>query len=291
MRPPDLRESWTLECRSLSVGRAGRLVIHDVSFTIRSGECVCLIGPNGSGKTTLLLTLLGLLQPTSGEMSLSQPSLGTGPGEQLNAAPMQRTLLHKIPARERGRFVAYVPQSLATITDFTVYDVVAAGRFPYVSPFRPLAHTDEAIIRRALQICDIEPLVDRPLSAVSGGERQKTLLAAAIAQDAPLLLLDEPTNSLDPAYQIALARMILNWHAEGRTVVTVSHDLQLAAALGGRTVALRAGRIAADGLAEEVLTPACLAAIYEAEFSAIKLPDGRMSICPTWPKIANRKLQ
>ncbi|MBL8878354.1 MAG: ABC transporter ATP-binding protein [Phycisphaerales bacterium] len=285
MPVPELREQWTLNCRSLSVHRAARPVIHNISFTLRSGECVCLIGPNGSGKTTLLLTLLGLLKPAAGQVILSlEPDQHKSADRSPSGKPTTtETALNRIPARERGRFVAYVPQTLTTITDFTVYDIVAAGRFPYVSPLRPLAQSDEAIVRRAMSLCEIESLTDRPISAVSGGERQKALLAAAVAQDTPLVLLDEPTNSLDPAYQIALARLILEWNAQGRTVVTVSHDLQLAAALGGRTIALRAGRIAADGPADEILTPSLLGTIYGSEFVAIKLPDGRNSISPAWP--------
>lgn len=268
MRTLELPESWQLACRGLRVARGGRTVLHDVSLTLRRGECVCLIGPNGSGKTSLLLTLLGLLTPARGDVSVSERSL------------------RSLPARARGRFVAYVPQSIVGMTDFTVYDVVAAGRFPYVSPLRPLAHVDEIAVRRAMEQCEIATLAERPITSISGGERQKALLAAAIAQDTPLLLLDEPTNSLDPAYQIALARLILQWHRDGRTVVTVSHDLQLAAALGGRTVALRGGRVVADDPAAEVLQPAKLREIYDAEFLSIRLPDGRESVCPAWPRIA-----
>lgn len=270
MTVPELPDSWQLECRNLMIQRGGRIVLRAIDLTIHSGDCLCVIGPNGSGKTSLLLALLGLLRPASGTIRIAGRPL------------------HSLSARMRGRLIAYVPQTISAMNDFTVYDVVAAGRFPYVSPLRPLAHEDESRVRYAMTLCEIADLAHRPLASISGGERQKTLLAAAIAQDTPLLLLDEPTNSLDPAYQIALARLIQQWHRDGRTVVTVSHDLQLAAALGGRTVALRGGTVAVDGTAEEVLVPDRLIEIYGAAFTTALLPDGRRTICPAWPVTAPR---
>lgn len=269
MTAAELPDHWALECRDLTIRRGGHTVLHSIRLAIQNGDCLCLIGPNGSGKTTLLLALLGLLRPMSGEIRIAGRSL------------------HSLSPRTRGRWIAYVPQAIVAMNDFTVWDIVAAARFPYVSPLRPLTHEDDQRVEGALEQCEIAALAHRPITSISGGERQKALLAAAIAQDTPLLLLDEPTNSLDPAYQIALARLIQQWHRDGRTVVTVSHDLQLAAALGGRTIALRGGTVVADGAAADVLIPERLKEIYDAEFTAVTLPDGRRTICPAWPTAAD----
>jgi iron complex transport system ATP-binding protein len=253
---------WHLECAGLRVQRDGRAVVQDVSLALHGGECVSLVGPNGSGKTTLLLALLGLLPPTGGTVRLN--------GRDLRA----------IPPRERGRFAAYVPQILDRAPDFRVYDVVAGGRFPHVGPLSPLATADQAMIQNALDCCGLADLAERPFNAISGGERQKTLIAAAIAQNPQVMFLDEPNTALDPAYQRELVDILRDWHARGRGLLLISHDLQLPAALGGRVIALKQGRIAADGPATDVLAPKVLDSVYGAEFVVVTAADGRRFILP-----------
>lgn len=253
---------WCLECAGLSVQRGGRPVVHDVSLLLKGGECVSLVGPNGSGKTTLLLALLGLLPVGAGTIRLNGRDLRT------------------IPQRERGRFAAYVPQVLERTPAFRVVDVVAGGRFPYVGPVRPLSAEDQAVIQKALDACGLAELAERPFNAVSGGERQKTLIAAAIAQDPQVMFLDEPNTALDPAYQRELVSILQDWHAHGRGLLLISHDLQLPGALGGRVIAMKQGRIAADGRATDVLAPEILNRIYGAEFTVVTGADGRRFILP-----------
>ncbi len=223
-----------------------------------------LIGPNGSGKTTLLLAMLGLLPTSRGEV-------------RLDGVPARR-----LSPWERGRFAAYVPQVVERIAAFSIYDVVAGGRYPHVPPLRALSQVDREAIEGALAQCGIASLADRPINAVSGGERQKALLAAAIAQDAQALFLDEPNTALDPAYQVELLGLLRSWHARGRGIVLISHDLDLPVVLGGRVIALRAGRIAEDGPAESVLQPQRLAAIYETEFETATTESGRNIVLPKW---------
>jgi iron complex transport system ATP-binding protein len=255
---------WRLECAGLSVRRGGRAVLHDVTISLTAGERVALIGPNGSGKTTLLLAMLGLLPPARGHVRLS-------------GVPTRR-----LSARQRGRFAAYVPQVVERIPAFSVYDVVAGGRYPHVSPLRPLSDIDREAIDRAIDQCGLTALAERPINAVSGGERQKTLLAAAIAQDAEVLFLDEPNTALDPAYQVELLSLLRAWHARGRGIVLISHDLDLPAVLGGRVIALRGGRVVEDGPAETVLEPRRLAAIYSTEFETATTASGRKIVLPQW---------
>jgi iron complex transport system ATP-binding protein len=256
--------SWTLECRGLSVQRGGRTVLHDVNLTLRAGECLALIGPNGSGKTTLMLALLGLLRPQGGVVRLDGRSV------------------HTLPARSRARFAAYVPQVVEHFPALTIRDVVAGGRYPHASPLRPLSLSDQGIVQNALERCRLVELAERPINAVSGGERQKALLAAAIAQDAQVMFLDEPDAVLDPAVQAELVALLRTWRTAGRAMVVISHELNLPLALGGCVVALRQGRIADEGATGDVLRPTRLAAIYGARFEEALLPDGRRVPLPAW---------
>lgn len=260
----DITPPWELTCAGLCVARGGRPVLHGVDLTLRDGECVALIGPNGSGKTTLLLTLLGLLRPASGSVRVD--------GRELAG----------LPPRVRGRFAAYVPQTVERLPGFTIYDVVAAGRYPHVAPLRPLSAADRRQVADALHTCGLAELAERRIDAVSGGERQKALIAAAVAQDAQVMFLDEPNTALDPAHQIELVRLLRRWHTCGRALVVISHDLQLPVALGGRVIALRGGRVVADGPAEKVLTPGRLAEVYGAAFEPAATTDGRQVVLPNW---------
>ena len=263
-RRQDIQTPWRLTCEQLSVARGGRAVLHDINVEFHTGECVALIGPNGSGKTTLMLALLGLLPPASGSVRIS--------GREVT----------RLPALVRGRFASYVPQTVERIPGFSVYEVVAAGRFPHVSPLQPLSPADSQQVERALEMCGLTALADRRINAVSGGERQKALIAAAVAQDAQVMFLDEPNTALDPAYQIDLVGLLRAWHKRGRGLILISHDLQLPAALGGRVVALREGRIVADGDAREILVPDRLAEVYHASFELAETSDGRWIVLPNW---------
>jgi iron complex transport system ATP-binding protein len=238
--------------------------LHDICVEFHSGECVSLIGPNGSGKTTLMMTLLGLLSPASGSVRVNDRDVGA------------------LPARVRGRFASYVPQTIERIPAFSVREVVASGRFAHVAPLRPLSQSDRQHVERALETCGLSALADRRIDAVSGGERQKTLIAAAVAQDAQVMFLDEPSTALDPAYQLELVGLLRDWHERGRGLVLISHDLQLPAVLGGRVVALREGRVVADGDAAEILVPERLREVYGAAFEFAETATGRRIVLPNW---------
>ena len=256
--------AWRLECVGVSVRSGGRTVLHDVNLTLRPGESVCLIGPNGAGKTTLMQVLLGLLPPVAGRVQLDGLAL------------------HRLGARRRGRFAAYVPQVVEHIPAFQVRDVVAGGRYAHVPPLRPLSDLDQAAIEGALQQCGLREVAQRPINAISGGERQKALLAAAIAQDAQVMFLDEPNTALDPAYQVELLELLRTWHRRGRGLVLISHDLYLPMIVGGRVIALRGGRVVSDGPVSEVLQPARLSEIYDTQFETATTADGRRVVLPRW---------
>ena len=254
--------SWTLRCRDLCVQRSGRDVLRNINLNLEAGQCLALIGPNGAGKTTLMMTMLGLLRPVRGAVELDGKAIA-------DVAP-----------RSRGRWASYVPQTLDGMPDFTVRDVVAAGRYPHVAPLAPVSARDLAVIDAALSQSGLTELADRPVNAVSGGERQKTLIAAAVAQDADVMFLDEPNTALDPAYQIDLVRTLRDWHARGRGAVIISHDLQLPAVLEARVAAMRDGVIVADGPVEEILRPDRLREIFNAEFEIMETSSGPQIVVP-----------
>lgn len=263
-RPVQDPDGWRLEARGLDVKRGGRTILDDVSVAIRAGECVSLVGPNGSGKTTLMRVLLGLWPPTRGDVLLDGRAW-------LDIAP-----------RARGRFAAYVPQMLDAVPPLTVFAVVAGGRYPYQPSPGPLTDGDRQAVDAAIAQCGLQSLVDRRIDQISGGERQKSLIAAAIAQDPLLLCLDEPTTALDPAYQIELVGILQAWRSQGRALIVISHDLQLPTALGGRVIALREHRVAAEGDVDEVLTPEVLASVYGATFEMVETSTGARISLPAW---------
>lgn len=243
--------------------RGGRAVVDGVCAKVGPGERIAIIGPNGSGKTTLLRALLGLI-PVDGGAVLRD-------GRRLDA----------YSAGARAQFAAYVPQSLPTIPAMEVVDVVAGGRFAHRASWTAYSREDRLAIEAAIERCGLAPFAGRTLDTLSGGERQKVLLAAALAQDPTLLVLDEPTTALDPAVQLEVARLLDDWQSGGRTLVVVSHDLQLPAVLGGRVLALQAGRLVADGSVGAVLTAERLEEIYAAPFRVVEI-DGRRIVVADW---------
>lgn len=237
-----------LEAKSLSVRRGSREVLAGVDLRIEGPGCTAVVGPNGAGKTTLLQTLLGLLPPSAGQVRVEGRDV------------------RDIRRREMARLAAYVPQNVEGFGGFSVYAVVAAARYPHVHPLAPLADSDEAAVHTALDACGLTELADRPLHTLSGGERQKSWIAAALAQDAPLLLLDEPAAALDPRFQAELIGLIRRLAGAGRTLLLVAHDLNFAAATADRTIALRGGRVAYDGPTAAFLTAERLESVFDTRF-------------------------
>ena len=174
-----------IEARNVSFGYENRLVLTDISFSIGSGELVALIGPNGSGKTTLLKTLLGFLPAKNGQVSL------------------QDRPLRAYPVKERAKTIAYVSQQPALTFPLTSYELVSLGRYPHASRFN-FSSADAAAVESALEQTDSGHLKERYFGTLSGGEKQKILIARALAQSARILLLDEPTLHLDLYYQLQI---------------------------------------------------------------------------------------
>jgi iron complex transport system ATP-binding protein len=212
-------------------------ILHEVSLWAAPGQITGLIGPNGSGKTTIVRVASRGLRPLSGSVRLA----GVDP--------------YAVGARSAARMVAVVPQDVLPAFAYTVLELVLMGRSPYRSPWGGGAAEDWVHVRRAMGAAGVQHLADRPLGELSGGERQRAVLAQALAQDAPVLLLDEPTTHLDIRHMLEILGLVQRLaRTDGRAVLAIFHDLNLASAYCDRVYALLEGRIAAGGPPEEVIT-------------------------------------
>jgi iron complex transport system ATP-binding protein len=220
-------------------------VISRVNLEVGQDESIAVIGPNGSGKSTLLKLLAGIVAPQEGRVSIE-------------GAPIK-----SLGRRALSRRMALVSQEGSGQFPFTVMDVVLMGRAPYLSGFQMERAGDLDMARRAMETTDIADLADRPIGMLSGGERQRAFIARALCQDTPILLLDEPTAFLDIAHQVSLLSLIRRLHTSHRkTIVSVTHDINLAASFFDRIVILSDGRVFADGRPDEVITERIIKQVY-----------------------------
>ena len=233
-----------LSGHDLTIGYRDRVVGSGLDVSLKTGEVLALLGPNGSGKTTLLKTLLGLLPPKRGEVRLGERALSS------------------YAVRERARRIAYVPQSHAPTFAFTVETMVLMGRTAHGTLFSRPSEVDRAIAARMLERFGIAHLADRPYTNISGGERQLTLLARALAQEPQFIVLDEPAASLDFGNQGRLMREIRSLCASNHGVLFTTHDPNHALRAADRAFLLRNGERIADGAVHAVLDRTQLEALY-----------------------------
>ena len=239
-----------IEARNVSFGYENRLVLTDISFSIGSGELVALIGPNGSGKTTLLKTLLGFLPAKNGQVSL------------------QDRPLRAYPVKERAKTIAYVSQQPALTFPLTSYELVSLGRYPHASRFN-FSSADAAAVESALEQTDSRHLKERYFGTLSGGEKQKILIARALAQSARILLLDEPTLHLDLYYQLQILAALKRLCMQQRiTVITVLHDVNLVSLFADKALLLSDGTLRAFGAVRAVLNEANIKTLLGVEMKA-----------------------
>ncbi|MBO9629857.1 MAG: ATP-binding cassette domain-containing protein [Shinella sp.] len=218
-------------------------ILHDVSLDIAKGGLVALIGPNGAGKSTLLSLVARLQALQTGTISVDGLPVDTTPG------------------RDLAKILAILRQDTTVASRLRVRELVGFGRFPHGRG--RLTDEDHAIVDAAIAQFDLTDLSDRFIETLSGGQRQRALVAMAFAQDTDYLLLDEPLNNLDMYYARALMRSLRSVaDAGGKTVVIVLHDINQASAHADRIVAMKDGRIVADGTPADILTPDRLEAVF-----------------------------
>lgn len=230
-----------LQAHHLSWQAAAAHIVRDVSLHVAQGELVGLLGPNGSGKSTLLRMIYRILKPASGSV-------------QVNGSDVWRS-----SARDNARAMAVLAQENTSEFELLVRDVVLIGRTPHQSPFARDSAEDFRIVAQALERVDAQYLSERMFSTLSGGEKQRVLMARALAQQAPLLVLDEPTNHLDVRHQFELMNLI---RSLGLTALAALHELPLAAHYCDRLYLLKDGVLVAQGKPSEVLTPETIARVY-----------------------------
>jgi len=255
MQPP------VIEVRNFSYRFGARPVLREVSFTVREGEYLAIVGPNGAGKTTLIKCLDRLLGGGTGEIRIAGRPLRSYRRKQL------------------ARRISYVPQADGRVSAFTVEQFVLMGRYPYLSPFSAVSREDRRAVQEALESTGTAAFADRLLPTLSGGERQKVYIAAALAQGAGVLLLDEPTTFLDYRHQAEIAGLLARAkRRSGVTIVAVTHDVNQAALHSDRIVALRQGRVAFCGPPPEIMKPDVLRQIYGTSFLLVDHPGARLPV-------------
>jgi iron complex transport system ATP-binding protein len=244
-----------LEADRLSLGYGERQIVSDLSLQIPTARVSVIIGANGCGKSTLLRAMGRLLAPRGGQVLLD--------GKRID----------KMPTKEVAKVLGVLPQSPQAPEGLTVADLVARGRHPHQAWYRQWSSDDHAAIDEALAMTGMTEFADRTLDQLSGGQRQRAWISMALAQGTELLLLDEPTTYLDLAHQVDVLDLVQRLHSElGRTVVMVLHDLNLAARYADRLVALRAGKVVAQGRPHDVLTEGLLRDVFDLEAKVIDDP-------------------
>lgn len=262
-----------LTIESICAGYNGKQILDGVTFSVPDGSVTALIGPNGSGKTTLIRAISGILPPASGSILYD--------GQDLSKKAVQ----------ERARLISVVPQFRTLPPAFTVYEVVALGRTPYLNWFGITSGPDHEIVKNAMAQTNLTDLSDRNIIELSGGEQQRVLLARALAQQTPVLLMDEPTAHLDMQYQVSflenvhhLAHPSQEQRAQGyepRAVLVAIHDLNLLTRYADQVALLVNGRLVRLGSPEYVLQPDVLSQAYHLPLVTLQDPEtGHFAVLP-----------
>lgn len=244
-----------LDIKDISFSYGSKQVLNGVALEVGRGEVVSIVGPNGSGKSTLLKCIERILKPKTGAVYLDGKETAT------------------MSARELARAMGYVPQATAEVFPQTVFETVLMGRKPHLT--WGVSKRDLEVVGEVLQYMGLAELAQRYLDELSGGQKQKVLIARVLAQEPEVFLFDEPTNNLDIKHQLEVLEIIKDLSKQRKsTVIMVIHDLNLASRFSDRLVLLKDGRVFAVGEPESVLTPENINLIYEVEVSVTNTSFG-----------------
>ncbi|ADB58073.1 ABC transporter ATP-binding protein [Archaeoglobus profundus] len=245
--------------KNVSFSYGGFQVLRDVTMNAREGEIVCLLGPNGAGKSTLLRCTLGALRPQKGRIIINGVDI-------FDFDPI-----------ELAKLIGYVPQAIERTFPLTVFESVLIGRLPYLG-WTP-SQSDIEAVRNAMKLLGIENLAWKNLNELSGGQRQKVLLAMALAKEPSILLLDEPTNNLDLNSQLEVMDIIRDVVKDGKTAIVALHDLNLALRYADKIVIMKNGRVLANGKPAEVLSENVIESVYGVK-AIVKNENGLRYVIP-----------
>lgn len=245
----------TFATHQLSAGYGERAVIENLDLVVPHGRITTIVGPNACGKSTLLRSISRLLTPRSGQVLLDGRAV------------------HKMPAKELAKVLGLLPQSPIAPEGITVADLVGRGRQPHQGIFSRWSAADDLAVAAALDDTDTAQLADRAIDELSGGQRQRVWIAMALAQQTDILLLDEPTTFLDVSHQVEVLDLLTDLnHRSGTTIVMVLHDLNMAARYADHLVAMRGGRIRAEGPPEKILSEEVIRDVFGLEAKIITDP-------------------
>ncbi|KPK62871.1 hypothetical protein AMJ83_09370 [candidate division WOR_3 bacterium SM23_42] len=244
-----------LEARSIQFYYDKTQIIDNISMSLSRGEFLGIIGPNGAGKSTMLRLLCGILRPKQGEIQLFGKNL------------------HEQSQRTIAQNIAFVPQETHFALNFSVEDVVLMGRYPYKRPFQPEDQKDHTAVEHAMNAANVEQFRNRPINSLSSGERQRVVIARALAQAPRILLLDEPTSHLDLHHQHTIMELLERLNNEGISIAVVHHDLNLASLYCKNLILIHAGKIYAEGKPAGLLNKKMVREVYGIEVTIVSHPE------------------
>lgn len=244
-----------IHIKNLKAGYADKEIFKNLNLDFSRAEFVSILGPNGAGKSTLLKLINGFMKPDSGEIEIS--------GKRVD----------KWNPQELAKIVTYIPQENFIQYNFTVEEIILMGRFPFISVWQNYSSHDLDVVENIINELDLQRLRHKFINQLSGGEKQRTLIARAIAQDSNYILLDETFSHLDINHQIETLNIMKSLHADkGKSIIMVSHNINLSANYSQRIIALKDGELIADGSPTDVITSENLSKLFDIELGVITNP-------------------
>ncbi|MEG0771926.1 ABC transporter ATP-binding protein [Clostridium sp.] len=254
-----------LSTEKLTLGYGDNIVLKDINVTIPKNKITILVGSNGCGKSTLLKTMSRLLKPISGQVLLGDSNVFSQPNKEI------------------AKKLSILTQSPSAPSDLTVFNLVKQGRYPYQSWFSQWTKKDERIVSYALEKTGLTEIKDKKLSDLSGGQRQRVWIAMTLAQETAIILLDEPTNHLDLKYKIEVLDLLKDLNRkENRTIVIVLHDINLACRYADHIIAVKDGKVYAEGIPEEIIDEQLIKNVFDINSKIIQCPVFATPMCITF---------
>ncbi|AUM66622.1 Fe(3+)-dicitrate ABC transporter ATP-binding protein [Brevibacillus laterosporus] len=251
-----------LHTQQLNIGYNDNLIVEDLNISLPDGKIIALVGANGSGKSTILKTMARLLKPRKGGVFLDGKSI------------------HQQDTRKVAKDLAILPQNPVAPDGLTVEELVSYGRFPHQKGMGSMTPEDKNIVQWALEVTGINEFATRGVDQLSGGQRQRAWIAMALAQQTDILFLDEPTTFLDMAHQLEVLQLLAKLNTEEkRTIVMVVHDLNHATRYADHVIAIKKGKVMAQGTPAEVMTHQMLWDVFGIEADIIPDPRSGVPLC------------